>query len=71
MQHENCQLLERVTQLNVSLNLSKSNYKPNHKFDNEILRIHKHSNYSPSILKQIFTSIEKKNFHVIIQRNRI
>ena len=41
-------------------NLNNSNYKLYQKPDNEILYIHKNSNYTPSILKQIPTSIEKR-----------
>ena len=48
-----------VTYLDVSLDLSNSNYKPYHKPDNEISYIHKDSNHPPSILKQIPTSIKK------------
>ena len=48
-----------VTYLDVSLDLSNSNYKPYHKPDNEISYIHKDSNHPPSILKQIPTSIKR------------
>ena len=49
-----------VNYLDVSFNLNNSNYKPYHKPDNEMSYIHKYSNYPPSILKQIPTSIQKK-----------
>ena len=49
-----------VNYLDVSLNLNDSNYKPYHKPDNEILYVHKDSNHTPRILKQIPTSIEKR-----------
>ena len=46
--------------MNVSLNLKNLNYKPYQKPDNEISYIHKYSDYPPSNLKQILTSIEKR-----------
>ena len=52
--------MEIVNYLDVSINLSNSNYKPYHKPDNEVLYIHKDSNHPPSILKQIPTSVEKR-----------
>ena len=48
-----------VNYLHGSLNLNNFNYKPYHKSDNKVLYIQKDSNYPPSILKQIPTSIEK------------
>ena len=49
-----------VNYVDVSFNLSNSNYKPYHKLDNEILYIHKDSNHPPSINKQIPTPIKKR-----------
>ena len=49
-----------VNYLDVSLSLNNSSYESYHKPDNEILCVHKDSNYPPSILKQNPTSIEKR-----------
>ena len=49
-----------VNYLDVSFNLDNSNYKPYHKPDNEMLYIHKYSNYRPSIVKKVLTSIQKR-----------
>ena len=49
--------MKMVNYLDVSLSLNNSNYQPYHKPDNEILYIHKDSNHSSNILKQILASI--------------
>ena len=54
MLHENSQLHSRFTQLEQS-----ELYQTYHKPDNKILYIHKDSNHTPSILRQIPTSNEK------------
>ena len=52
--------MKLVNYLDVTLNLNNLNYKPYQKPDNEISYIHKNSYHSPSILKSIPISIEKR-----------
>ena len=49
-----------VDLLDVTLNLTDSTYKPYHKPNHEIYYIHKQSNHSPSITRQLRVSIEKR-----------
>ena len=52
--------MKLVNDLDVTLNLNNSNYKPYQKPDKVILYIHKYSNHSPNTLTQILTSIGKR-----------
>ena len=52
--------LKIVDFLDVTLNLTDSNYKPYHKPNDEICYIHKESNHPPSITKQLPISIETR-----------
>ena len=51
-----------VNYLDVTFNLNDGSYQPYHKTNDEILYIHKESNHSPPIIKQLQISIESRLF---------
>ena len=52
--------LKIVDYLDVTFNLTDSSYRPFNKTNNEINYIHKQSNHSPSIIKQLPLSVERR-----------